>query len=68
MVKDTVVIEKTAAVEKIEITIASTVATIEDEIEQVTEPINVVKPNPTKQKAKKKKQNVFPSTPKEKDT
>jgi len=49
------VVEKVAVVEKVELAAASPVAAIEDEIEQVPEPVKVVKPSPTKQKAKKEK-------------
>ena len=57
--KHTVIMERKDSVEKIEITIASTVATIEDEIEPVTKPIKMVKHNPTKQKAKKREARGF---------
>jgi len=50
-----VVVEKVAVIEKVELVAASPVAAIEDEIEQVPEPVKVVKPSPTKQKAKKEK-------------
>jgi len=53
VVEAPVVVEKVVEVEKV----AAPVALIEDEIEQVPEPVKVVKPSPTKQKAKKEKAN-----------
>jgi len=53
VVEAPVVVEKVVEVEKV----TAPVALIEDEIEQVPEPVKVVKPSPTKQKAKKEKAN-----------
>jgi ribosome-binding protein 1 len=55
VVEASVVAEEVPVVEKVELTAASPVAAIEEEIEQVTEPVKVAKPSPTKQKAKKEK-------------
>eukprot|EP00092_Neocalanus_flemingeri_P010309 GFUD01011106.1.p1 GENE.GFUD01011106.1~~GFUD01011106.1.p1 ORF type:complete len:866 (-),score=365.14 GFUD01011106.1:1088-3685(-) len=59
VVEAPVVVEKVAEVEVVEVVeavAAAPVAAIEDEIEQVPEPVKVVvKPSPTKQKAKKEK-------------
>merc|ERR1719317_1298289 len=55
VVEASVVPEEVAVVEKVEPTAASPVAAIEEEIEQVPEPVKVVKASPTKQKAKKEK-------------
>jgi len=49
------VVEEVAVVEKVEVAAASPVAAIEEEIELVPEPVKIVKPSPTKQKAKKEK-------------
>jgi len=50
VVEASVVTEEVPVVEKVELTAASPVAAIEEEIEQVTEPVKVAKPSPTKQK------------------
>jgi len=55
VVEASVVPEEVPVVEKVELTAASPVDAIEEEIEQVTEPVKVAKPSPTKQKAKKEK-------------
>merc|ERR1712123_448656 len=47
--------EVAAVVERVEVAAASPVAAIEEEIELVPEPVKIVKPSPTKQKAKKEK-------------
>jgi len=65
------VVEAPVVVEKVEVAeqvASSPVAAIEEEIEQVPEPIKVVKPSPTKQKPKKEKANsmeAIPANPKD---
>eukprot|EP00092_Neocalanus_flemingeri_P033348 GFUD01036263.1.p1 GENE.GFUD01036263.1~~GFUD01036263.1.p1 ORF type:complete len:913 (+),score=374.77 GFUD01036263.1:57-2795(+) len=71
VVEAPVVVEKVAEVEVVEVVeavAAAPVAAIEDEIEQVPEPVKVVvKPSPTKQKAKKEKASTEagPANPKD---
>merc|ERR1712106_828445 len=59
------VVEEVAVVEKVEVAAASPVATIEEEIELVPEPVKIVKPSPTKQKAKKEKAEAASANPKD---
>jgi len=65
VVEASVVPEEVAVVEKVEPTAASPVAAIEEEIEQVPEPVKVVKASPTKQKAKKEKNVPTEANPKD---
>merc|ERR1712123_272336 len=58
-------VEEVAAVEKVEVAAASPVAAIEEEIELVPEPVKIVKPSPTKQKAKKEKAEAASANPKD---
>merc|ERR1712123_444659 len=59
------VVEEVAVVEKVEVVAASPVAAIEEEIELVPEPVKIVKPSPTKQKAKKEKAEAASANPKD---
>jgi len=65
VVEASIVPEEVAVVEKVEPTAASPVAAIEEEIEQVPEPVKVVKASPTKQKAKKEKNVPTEANPKD---
>jgi len=65
VVEASVVPEEVAVVEKVELIAASPVAAIEEEIEQVVEPVKVAKPSPTKQKAKKEKNVPADANPKD---
>jgi len=65
VVEASVVPEEVAVVEKVELIAASPVAAIEEEIEQVVEPVKVTKPSPTKQKAKKEKNVPTDANPKD---
>jgi len=65
VVEASVVPEEVAVVEKVELIAAAPVAAIEEEIEQVVEPVKVTKPSPTKQKAKKEKNVPTDANPKD---
>jgi len=65
VVEATIVPEEVAVVEKVQLTAASPVAAIEEEIEQIQEPVKVVKASPTKQKAKKEKNVPTEANPKD---